>query len=158
MKRKFKNRRRTTRKKRRKGRLQQHASKNRHLVAYNDGSPHKRLHLSDKQEAKQKRSSQDERKIGVIIINQQWDGNSSSTANDDEEYVDEKDDSPNETPDVVETCRMKLNFGRTSSKSSSTSKHKNHHSVDSVVEEVMQQNADRQEKLLEMQQQRLEYK
>ena len=70
------------------------------------------------------------------------DGNSSSTANDDEEYVNEKDDSPNETPDVVETPRMKLNFGQNLSKSSSTSKHKNHYSVDSVVEEVMQQNAD----------------
>ena len=86
------------------------------------------------------------------------DGNSSSTANDDEEYVDDKDDSPNEAPDVVETPRTKLTFGQNSSKSSSTSKHKNQSSVDSVVEEVMQQNADRQEKLLEMQQQRLEYK
>ena len=86
------------------------------------------------------------------------DGNSSSTVNDDEDYVDDKDDSPNETPDVVETPRTKLTFGQNSSKSSSTSKHKNHYSVDSVVEEVMQQNTDRQEKLSEMQQQRLEYK
>ena len=86
------------------------------------------------------------------------DGNSSSTANDDEEYVKEKDNSPNETPDVVETPRMKLNFGQTSSKSSSTSKHKNLGSIDSVVEEVVQQNADRQDKLLEMQQKHLQYK
>ena len=71
--------------------------------------------------------------------------------NDDEEYVEEKDDSPNETPDVVETPRTKQNFGQTSSKSSSTSKHKIVGSVNSVVEEVMQQNADQQEKLLEMQ-------
>ena len=78
--------------------------------------------------------------------------------NDDEDYVNDKDDSPNETPDVVETPRTKLTFGQNSSKSSSASKHKNHYSVDSVVEEVMQQNVDRQEKLLEMQQQRLEYK
>ena len=106
-------------------------------------------------EQNQKKSSQDERKIGIIIIKQQW---GSSTANDNEEYVDDKDASPNKTPDVVETPRMKLTFGQNSSKSSSTSKHKNHYSVDSVVEEVMQQNADRQEKLLEMQQQCLEYK
>ena len=53
---------------------------------------------------------------------------------------------------------MKLKFGQTSSKSSSTSKHKNVGRVDSVVEEVMQQNADRQEKLLEMQQKCLQYK
>ena len=86
------------------------------------------------------------------------DGNSSSTANDDEEYADDKDDSPNKAPDVVETPRTKLTFGQNSSKSSSTSKHKNHYSVDSVVEKVIQQNADRQEKLLEMQQQHLEYK
>ena len=86
------------------------------------------------------------------------DGNESYTTNDDEEYVKENDDSPNKTPDVVETPRMKLNFGQTSSKSSSTSKHKNIGSVDSVVEEVMQQNADRQEMLLEMQKQCLQYK
>ena len=53
---------------------------------------------------------------------------------------------------------MKLNFGQTLSKSSSTSKHKTIGSVDSVVEEVLQQNADQQEKLLEMQQQHLQYK
>ena len=86
------------------------------------------------------------------------DGNSSSTANNNKEYVKEKDNSPNKTPDVVETPRMKLNFGQTSSKSSSTSKHKNIGSINSVVEEVMQQNTDRQEKLLEMQQQCLQYK
>ena len=86
------------------------------------------------------------------------DGNESSTTNDDEEYVEENDDSPNKTRDVVETPRMKCNFGQTSSKRSSTSKHKNIGSVDSVVEEVMQQNADRQEKLLEMQKQCLQYK
>ena len=78
--------------------------------------------------------------------------------NNDEECVKENDDSPNETPDVVETPRTKLNFGQTLSKSSSTSKHKNIGSVNSVVEEVMQQNADRQEKLLEMQKQCLQYK
>ena len=99
---------------------------------------------------KEKSASSSSTKIG--------DGNSSSTANDDEEYIKEKDDSPNKNPNVVETPRMKLNFGPTLSKSSRTSKHKNLGSVDSVVEEVMQQNADRQEKLLEMQQKSLEYK
>ena len=78
--------------------------------------------------------------------------------NNDEEYVKENDDSPNKTPDVVETPRTKLNFGQTSSKSSSTSKHKNIGSVNFVVEEVMQQNTDRQEMLLEMQKQCLQYK
>ena len=84
--------------------------------------------------------------------------NESSTDNDDDEYVEVNEDSPDDTPNVVETPRLKLNFGPTSSKSSSTSKHKNIGSVDSVVEEVMQQNADRQEKMLEMQKQCLQYK
>ena len=86
------------------------------------------------------------------------DGNESSTMNDDEEYVEENDNSPNKTPDVVETPRTKLNFGQTLSKSSHTSKHKNIGSVNSVVEEVIQQNADRQEMLLEMQKPHLQYK
>ena len=63
---------------------------------------------------------------------------------DDEEYVEVNEDSPDNTPNIVETPRSKLIFGPTSSKSSSTSKHKNVGSVDSVVEEVMQQNADHQ--------------
>ena len=84
--------------------------------------------------------------------------NESSTDNDDEEYVEVNEDSPNDTPNIVETPRSKLNFGPTSSKSSSTSKHKNIGSIDSVVEEVKQQNADRQEKMLEIQQQHLQYK
>ena len=81
-----------------------------------------------------------------------------STDNDDEDYVEVNDDSPNDTPNIVETPRSKLNFGPTSSKSSSTSKQKNIGSVDSVVEEVMQQSTDRQEKMLEIQQQHLQYK
>ena len=62
------------------------------------------------------------------------------------------------TPNIVETPRLKLNFGPTSSKSSSTSKQKNIGSIDSMVEEVMQQSTDRQEKMLEIPQQRLQYK
>ena len=81
-----------------------------------------------------------------------------STDNDDEDYVEVNDDSPIETPNIVETPRSKLNFAPTSSRSSSTSKQKNIGSVDSVVEEVMQQSADRQEKMLEIQQQHLQYK
>ena len=84
--------------------------------------------------------------------------NESSTDNDDEDYVKVNDDSPNETPNIVETPRLKLNFGLMSSKSSSTSKQKNIGSIDSVVEEVMKQSADRQEKMLEIQQQCLQYK
>ena len=84
--------------------------------------------------------------------------NESSTDNDNEEYVKVNEDSPNDTPNIVETPRSKLNFGLMSSKSSSTSKHKNIGSVDSVVEEVMQENADQQEKMLEIQQQCLQYK
>ena len=45
-----------------------------------------------------------------------------------------------------------------SSKSSSTLKQKNIASIDSVMEEVMQQSADRQENMLEIQQQHLQYK
>ena len=79
-------------------------------------------------------------------------GNESSVDNDDEEYIKVNEvDSPDDTPNIVETPRSKLNFGPMSSKSSSTSKHKNIGSVDSVVEEVTQQNGDHQEKLLEMQ-------
>ena len=78
--------------------------------------------------------------------------------NDDEEYIKVNEDSPDNTPNIVETPRSKLIFGPTSSKSSSTSKHKNAGSVNSVVKEVMQQNADRQEKLLELQKQCLQYK
>ena len=81
-----------------------------------------------------------------------------STDNDDEDYVEVNDDSPIETPNIVETPRLKLNFAHTSSRSSSTSKQKNIGSVNSVVEEVMQQSADRQEKMLEIQQQHLQYK
>ena len=81
-------------------------------------------------------------------------GNESSIDNDDNEHGEVNEDSPN----VVETPRSKLIFGPMSSKSSSTSKHKNIGSVDSVVEEVMQQNTDEQEKLLEMQKQCLQYK
>ena len=77
-------------------------------------------------------------------------GNESSIDNDDDEYVEVNEDSPDNTPNIVETPRSKLIFGPTSSKSSSTSKHKNIGSVDSVVEEVMQQKADQQEKLLEI--------
>ena len=84
--------------------------------------------------------------------------NESSTDNDDEEYIEVNEDSRDDTPNIVETPRSKLNFGPMSSKSSSTSKHKNIGSVNSVVEEVMQQNADQQEKMLEMQQQCLQYK
>ena len=85
-------------------------------------------------------------------------GNELSVDYDDEEYVEVNKDSPDDTPNIVETPRSKLIFGLTSSKSSSTSKHKNVGSIDSVVEEVMQQNADHQEKLLEMQKQCLQYK
>ena len=84
--------------------------------------------------------------------------NESSTDNDDDDYVKVNDDSPNDTPNIVETPRSKLNFGPMSSKSSSTSKQKNIGSVDSVVEEVMQQSTDRQEKMLEIQQQHVQYK
>ena len=97
-------------------------------------------------------------KSGSSSSTNSGDGNSTSPANDSKEYIDEKDDSLNETTNVVETPRTKLSFGQNSSKSSSTSKHKNHYGVYSVVEEVMQQNADRQEKLVEIQQQHLEYK
>ena len=76
--------------------------------------------------------------------------NESLIDNDDEEYIKVNEDSPDDTPNVVETPRSKLNFGPMSSKSSSTSKHKNIGSGNSVVEEVMQQNADLQEKMLEM--------
>ena len=58
----------------------------------------------------------------------------------------------------METPRSKLNFAPTSSRSSSTSKQKNIGSIDSVVEEVMQQSTDRQDKMLEIQQQHLQYK
>ena len=78
-------------------------------------------------------------------------GNESLVDNDDEEYIKVNEDSPDDTPNIVETPRLKLSFGPTSSKSSSTSKHKNIGSVNSVVEEVMQQNTDCQEKLIEMQ-------
>ena len=78
-------------------------------------------------------------------------GNESSIDNDDKEYIEVNEDSPNNTPNAVETPRSKIVFGPMSSKSSSTSKHKNIGSVTSVVEEIMQQNADQQEKLLEMQ-------
>ena len=61
-------------------------------------------------------------------------------------------------PNMVETPRLKLNFAPMSSRSNSTSKQKNIGSVDSVVEEVMQQSADRQDKMLEIQQQHLQYK
>ena len=84
--------------------------------------------------------------------------NESTTDNDDKEYVEVNEDSPDNTPNIVETPRLKLNFGPMSSKSSSTSKHKNIGSVNSVVEEVMQQNADWQEKMLEIQQQCQQYK
>ena len=80
-----------------------------------------------------------------------------SVDNDDEEYVEVNEDSPDDTPNIVETPRSKLIFALMSSKSSSTSKHKNIGSVNSVVEEVMQQNADCQEKMLEMQNQCLQY-
>ena len=63
--------------------------------------------------------------------------NVSSTDNDDEDYVEVNDDSPIDTPNIVETPRTKLNFAPTSSRSSSTSKQKNIGSIDSVVEEVM---------------------
>ena len=82
----------------------------------------------------------------------------SLTDNDDEDYVEVNDDSPIDTPNIVETPRLKLNFAPTSSRSSSTSKQKIIGSVDSVVEEVMQQSADRQDKMLEKQQQCLQYK
>ena len=84
--------------------------------------------------------------------------NELSTDNDDDDYVKVSDDSPNNTPNIVETPRLKLNFGPTSSKSSSTSKQKNIGSIDSAVEEVMQQSIDRQENMLEIQQQCLQYK
>ena len=84
--------------------------------------------------------------------------NESSIDNDDEEYIKVNEDSPHDIPNIVETPRSKLNFGPMSSKSSSTSKHKNIGSIDSVAEEVMQQNADWQEKMLEMQNQCLQYK
>ena len=84
--------------------------------------------------------------------------NESSTDNDDDDYIKVNDDSPNETPNIVETPRLKLNFDPTSNKSSSTSKQKNIGRVDSVVELVMQQSADRQEKMLEIHQRRLQYK
>ena len=80
------------------------------------------------------------------------------TGNDDEDYVEVNDDSPIDTPNIVEKPRSKLNFTPMSSRSSSTSKQKNIHSIDSVVEEVMQQSADRQDKMLEIQQQHLQYK
>ena len=85
-------------------------------------------------------------------------GNESLVDNDDEDYVEVNEDSPDDTPNIVETPRSKLIFGPTSSKTSSTSKHKTIGSIDSVVEEVMQQNANHQEKLLEMQKQHLQYK
>ena len=85
-------------------------------------------------------------------------GNESLIDNDDKEYVEVNEDSPDDTPNVVETPRSKLIFGPRSSKSSSTSKHKNIGSINSMVEEVMQQNTDWQEKLLEMQKQCLQYK
>ena len=84
--------------------------------------------------------------------------NESSTDNHDEDYVKLNDDFPNDSPNIVETPRSKLNFGRTSSKSSSSSKQNNFGSVNSVLEEAMQQSADRQEKMLEIQQQHLQYK
>ena len=84
-------------------------------------------------------------------------GNESLVDND-EDYVEVNKDSPDDTPNIVVAPRSKLIFGPTSSKSSSTSKHKSIGSVDSVVEEVMQQNANHQEKLLEMQKQCLQYK
>ena len=64
--------------------------------------------------------------------------NELSTDNDDEDYVEVNDSSPNDTPNIAETPRSKLNFGPTSSKNSSTSKQKNIGSIDYVVEEVMQ--------------------
>ena len=79
------------------------------------------------------------------------------TDNDDEDYVEVNDDSPIDTPNIVETPRSKLNFTSMSSRSSSTSKQKNIGGIDSVVEEVMQQSADRQDKMLEIQQQCLQY-
>ena len=82
--------------------------------------------------------------------------NESSTDNDDDDYIKVNDDSPNETPNIVETPRPKLNFGPMSSKSSSTSKQKNIGRVDSVVELLMQQSTDRQEKMLEIHQQCLQ--
>ena len=85
-------------------------------------------------------------------------GNESSVDNDDKEYIEEHEDSPDDTPNIVEPPRSKRIFGPTSSKSSSTSKHKNIGSVDSALEEVMEQNADCQEKPLEMQKQCLQYK
>ena len=85
-------------------------------------------------------------------------GNESSIDNDDEDYIKVNEDSPDDTPNIVETPRSKLIFGPTSNKSSRTSKHKNVGSVNSVVEEVMQQKVNRQEKLLEMQKQCLQYK
>ena len=84
--------------------------------------------------------------------------NESSIDNDDDDYIEVNDNSPNDTPNIVETPRLKLNFGPTSTKSSSTLKLKNIGSINSVVEEVMQQSADKQEKMLEIQQQCLQYK
>ena len=85
-------------------------------------------------------------------------GNGSSVDNDDKEYIEVNEDSPDDTPQHCRDTKIELIFGPTSSKSSSTSKHKNIGSVDSVVVELMQQNAYRQEKLLEMQKQCLQYK
>ena len=48
-----------------------------------------------------------------------------STDNDDEDYVEVSDNSPIDTPSIVETPRLKLNFTPTSSRSSSTSKQEN---------------------------------
>ena len=76
----------------------------------------------------------------------------------DEDYVEVNDDSPIDTPNIVETPRLKIIFTPMSSRSSSTSKQKNIGSIDSVVEEVIQQSADRQDKMLEIQQQCLQYK
>ena len=76
----------------------------------------------------------------------------------DEDYVEVNDDSHIDTPNIVETPRLKIIFTLMSSRSSSTSKQKNIGSIDSVVEEVIQQSADRQDKMLEIQQQCLQYK
>ena len=97
-----------------------------------------------------------EKSMSSSSVNSHGD-NEPSTDNDDDEYIKVNDDSPNDTPNIVETPRSKLNFRPTSSKGSSTSKQNNISSIDSVVKEVMQQSADRQEKMLEIQQQRLQY-
>ena len=84
--------------------------------------------------------------------------NELSTDNDDEDYVEVNDDSPNDAPNTAETPRLKLNCDPMSSKSSSTSKQQNKSCVDSVVEEIMQQSADRQDKMLKIEQQHLQHK